>query len=183
MGRIIVGFPADNARQSVSSLLEQNGFRVSASCRTGAETIRTVKQMDGGIVICGWKFNDMMVDELAEALESVKVQILVIAKPAQLNMCEYKDLFRLHAPINSVQLITIVDMLDQIDSRNVRAAKKRTSGDKEIINKAKERIMEQLLMEEPDAHRFLQKRSMDTGKSLLEVAKEMLDYDYGTRIR
>ena len=47
--------------------------------------------------------------------------------------------------------------------------------EKEILVRAKEQLMVQCNMSEPSAHRFLQKRSMDSGKRLCEIAILVLD--------
>jgi response regulator NasT len=51
----------------------------------------------------------------------------------------------------------------------------RSSEDKQMIAKAKELLMSRNCMTEEQAHRFIQKRSMDTGAKMIQTALKILD--------
>ncbi len=51
---------------------------------------------------------------------------------------------------------------------------KRCEADQRLVESAKARLMERQDMTEAEAHRFLQKRSMDSGVRLVDVARLVL---------
>lgn len=52
---------------------------------------------------------------------------------------------------------------------------KRSAEDKLLITRAKELLMSRNCMTEEQAHRFIQKRSMDTGAKMVQTAMKILD--------
>ena len=54
------------------------------------------------------------------------------------------------------------------------AAKQRNPEEKALINKAKALLMDRNHMTEEEAHRYLQKSSMDSGTNMLETAQMVL---------
>jgi len=52
--------------------------------------------------------------------------------------------------------------------------KPRTDAEKEVINKAKLVLMERNNMTEEEAHRYIQKNSMDSGTNMVEMAEMIL---------
>ena len=52
---------------------------------------------------------------------------------------------------------------------------KRSTEDKLLITRAKELLMSRNCMSEEQAHRFIQKRSMDTGAKMVQTAMKILD--------
>ena len=66
-------------------------------------------------------------------------------------------------------------ILLQLDERRDRAGvPERSDEDKEVIIEAKEYLMQHNEMTEEQAHRFLQKRSMETSTPMADVAKLVL---------
>lgn len=172
--RAVVAFAAENDRRAFSELLEKNGIKVRHICRTGLETIRAVKKMGGGVVICGCKLPDMTADQLCGDLEDI-ASFLVIGKPGQLELCESEEIFRLATPVRGGELTGSVNMLLQLDQRRSRALRpQRTDEDKELISRAKEAVMEKNGLTEDAAYRFIQRSSMDSGLPMTEVARTIL---------
>ena len=54
------------------------------------------------------------------------------------------------------------------------SVQKRSAEEKETINQAKALLMERNHMSEEEAHRYLQKNSMETGTNMLETAQMVL---------
>ena len=79
---------------------------------------------------------------------------------------------RLAVPINSGELICYMDMLRPapVPARTTRSAE-----DTALINKAKRLLINHYNMTEPQAHRFIEKKSMDTGKSMADIARKLLN--------
>ncbi|MBQ7051572.1 MAG: ANTAR domain-containing protein [Clostridia bacterium] len=47
--------------------------------------------------------------------------------------------------------------------------------ERKIIERAKGRLMDQLKLSESDAHYRIQKRSMDMGRRIVDIAREILE--------
>ena len=110
MSRLIVAFESEVTRQRVCELFAASSFPVRASCRTGAEVLRAVHFMGGGVVVCGVKLADCTADQLYDDLDGLAC-MLVVAKPNQLEMCENPRIFRLPLPVNQHDLTASVRML------------------------------------------------------------------------
>lgn len=171
---IIVAFESEKDREGIASLLEKNGLSVRCACRTGQEAIRALKQTGSGIVVCGYKFPDMTAQRMARSLERDDAAILMVAKGAMLDLLEDDSIFRLSAPFRPAELVGAVRMLVQLQSRRTRPAATRTEDEKERISKAKTLLMEQEHLTEEEAHRTLQRMSMEQSQKLTEVAERIL---------
>ena len=64
----IVVFQKQEDARGISNLLLRNGYNVSAVCTSGAMALSNIDEMDYGIIVCGYSFNDMKYFELAENL-------------------------------------------------------------------------------------------------------------------
>jgi len=173
--RTVVAFESEKDQESIAALLEKNGISVKYKCRTGLETIRAVKQMGGGIVVAGYKFPDMTTEHVAYQLKDDDAAILMVAKGTHLDMVENEDIFRIPAPFRPAELIGAVNMLVQLDQKRFKtSAEKRTDSEKQLISRAKTLLMEHEHYTEDQAHRYLQRRSMETSLKMSEVAKLIL---------
>ena len=81
-------------------------------------------------------------------------------------------------PLKAYDLVdTVSDLLTDIHRRLKREREKpnkRSSADQGVINQAKSLLMEKNGLTEEEAHRYLQKRSMDNGTNMVETAYMVL---------
>ena len=99
-----------------------------------------------------------------------------MAVQSLLDLCQNEDIFKLSSPVSKGDLIASVRMLLQVGHRLERFIKPRRSEEEQaIIRQAKEVLMERHGMTEAQAHRFLQKRSMDSGAKLIQTAQMVLE--------
>ena len=171
MEKIVVAFENENNRKRICDILEANGIPVKISCRSGAEAIRAIRKMSGGIVISGFKLAEMTAADLAYDLSGIAM-VLTIASPQYLELCSNDNIFKLPTPFSRGDLVSSVRMLLQMQEKHYRsAAPRRSEKDTADINKAKEILMSKNGMTEEEAHRFIQRRSMDTGVKAAETAR------------
>ena len=175
MDRIIVAFENENNRKRICDMLEASGITIRGSCRSGSEAIRAIRKMSGGIVICGYKLPEMTVTDLAYDLGSIAM-VLAIAPSQQLEMCRNENVFKLPTPFTKSDLVSSVRMLLQLEGKHFKTTPPRRS-EKELaeISKAKELLMSRNGMTEEEAHRFIQRRSMDTGAKAVETARIIIE--------
>ncbi len=175
MIRTVVAFEKDESRDKIADMLERSGIAVRYRCRSGAEVLRAVKTMGSGVVICGHKLTDMSSGQLAHELHGM-AKFLVLAKQSQLELMDDPDTFKLPIPISAAELRGSVNILIQLDEITARAQlPQRSEEEREMIRRAKELLMESRGFTEAEAHRYLQKRSMETGMKLPETARQILE--------
>lgn len=175
MKKLIVAFEGESSRTRIREMLEAGGMPVASACRSGGEVSRTIRKSGGGVVVCGYKLTDMTAEQLAENLEDVAL-VLLIATPPQMDLLSSRVLFKLSAPATRGDLLASVRMLLQMEGRIARhpVVPRRGKEEETLISQAKELLMKRNCMTEEEAHRLLQKKSMDTGTRMSETARMIL---------
>ena len=171
---IVVVFPKLDDAKNIRNLLARNGYQVVGVCSTGAQVLQIADRLDGGIIVCGYRFNDMMYSELRECLPSC-FEILLVASQHVLAGCEMEGVVGLGMPIRIGDLVNTLEMLCGPIARKRKKQKarpkERTAEEKKVIEDAKKLLMERNHMTEEEAHRYIQKCSMDSGNNMVEAAK------------
>jgi hypothetical protein len=173
MNRLIVAFEGEKQRELVRETLASGGMAPRVVCQTGAEVIRAAHEVGRPLVICGHKLRDMSADELAYDLGNAAI-VLVIAKNVQLDFCEHEGIFKLPAPFSRSELLTSVSMLRQLADKTSATPPRRTASEEALIGEAKAILMMRTGMTEAEAHRLLQRRSMETGERMISVARRIV---------
>ncbi len=177
MPSIIIAFPKMEDTVSIKNALVRNGYDVNATCTTGAQVVTIANELDDGIVICGYRFSDMHYSQLNGYLPK-GFEMLLIASPNKLEECTDNNIVCLSMPIKMTDLVYTLQMMFYNYSRRRKKEKDkpkpRTDAEKEVINKAKLVLMERNNMTEEEAHRYIQKNSMDSGTNMVEMAEMIL---------
>lgn len=177
MTNIIVALPRLEDAKSMKNMLVRGGFRVTGVCNTGAQVISQADGLHDGIVICSYKLTDMVYSELQECLP-VGFEMLLAASDRLLSQCKGSDIVRLSMPFKLNDLISTVEMMEEdLERRRRRARQKRgtrSAEEEAAIREAKELLMVRNHLTEEEAHRYLQKSSMDSGTNLAETALMVL---------
>lgn len=175
MESVILAFEGEKNTGRVREILENSGFITCLICHSAAEVKRLVNKQHISVVICGYKLRD----ETAEAMSAdipITCSVLVLAPQDLLDMIESDSVCKLASPVSRNDLLASVRMLTQIGHRMERYTRPRHSeSETERIEKAKALLMDRNGMTEAQAHRFLQKKSMDSGTKLLQTAQMILD--------
>lgn len=177
MINIIVALPRLEDAKGIKNVLVRNGFQVTGCCTTGAQAISQADGLHDGIVICSYKLVDMMYLQLHECLP-YGFELLLMASPHVINECYGNGIVCLSMPLQVNDLIDTVNMMtDNILQRRRRKhqmPRERSAEEDEYIRSAKELLMVRNHMNEEEAHRYLQKCSMDSGTNLVETAQMVL---------
>lgn len=177
MTGIIVAFPKAEDAKNIKNLLVRNGFSVGAVCTAGAQAVNMADHYDDGIVVCGYKLPDMMYSELLDCLPP-GFQMLLMASRHILAGCAERNVVSLAMPMKVLDLVNTVDMMMQTAQtrrRRERETPKRRSGEEiRLIREAKYLLMDRNHMTEEEAHRYIQKSSMDRGTRMTETAQMIL---------
>lgn len=177
MINIVVVFPKLEDAKGIRGLLVKNGFNVTAVCTTGAQALKQIDELNDGIVICCYKMTDMIYSELHDCLP-LGFEMLLMASQNVIGECDEGDIVRLAMPLKVHDLIGTVEMMSEAIARRRRKAKLkpkvRNEEEEALIKEAKELLMVRNNMTEEDAHRYIQKCSMDSCTNMVETAQMVL---------
>lgn len=177
MGSILIAMPKYDDANHIADALRESGCMLDIeTCATGAEVLRTIYDRDYGVVICTKRLRDMGYAELTEYIPNY-FGMIVLTSDASLETVSEK-MVKLMMPFKRRELISTVEMMTndfyyEIKKKK-RSAVKRSSQEQKIIDEAKAMLMERNGMSEPEAFRYIQKNSMDNGRSMLESAQMIL---------
>ena len=177
MTRIIVAFPKAENGKNIKNVLVRNGYQVVCVCTNGAQVIQEANGLQDGIVVCTYKLSDMIYQELVECLPP-GFDTIVISTKDQWVENGTPGIVGLVVPLKIHELLSTVEMvsynLERKRRKRRQAPRKRTKEEQELVDRAKAILMERNQMTEDEAHRYLQKTSMDNGTSFTETAQMIL---------
>lgn len=176
MSGIIVVFPKIEDAKSIRNLLVRKGFTVTAACTTGAQVLNYADDMGEGIVVSGYRLGDMMYSQLRECLPS-QFAMLLLASRRALAQKEPDNVVCVAMPLKVHELIDTINMMQGTMGRRRKKkerSKERDPREKAIIEQAKRLLMERNNMSEEEAHRYVQKCSMDSGTNMVETAEMIM---------
>ena len=177
MANIVVVLPKIEDARGIRSVLMKNGFQTTAACSTGAQALSCLRDLSDGIVICSYKMTDMIYTELHDCLPD-GFDMLLLASQAVLNEHWQSDIMSLAMPFKVRDLLNTVAMMSQAILRRRRRERmkprQRSTEEDALIREAKELLMGRNNMTEEEAHRYIQKSSMDSGTNMVETAQMVL---------
>lgn len=175
MEKVIVAFESEKTAQHLREILESSATASVLLCHSGDEIRRAVQKQHIQTVVCGYKLGDESAETIFSDLPA-SCSMLLIATQGRLDFCANSDIFRLASPTSRSDLIASVRMLSQMNARLERFARpQRSEEERRLISRAKEVLMIRHGMTEAQAHRLLQKESMDNGNKLTETARMILE--------
>lgn len=177
MINIVVAFSKQEDAKSIKNILMRSGFQVVAVCTTASQVLNTCMDWDEGILVSGYRFADMMYDELRDCLPS-SVEMLLVASSSHWISPVPRGLVWLPMPLKVQELVSTLEMMAQAQQRRRKRQKadpkKRSREDRDLIEQAKNLLMERNHMTEAEAHRYIQKCSMDSGTNMVETAQMVM---------
>lgn len=183
MSGVIIACKDSAMCEKLSAALSSAGIEVLGTVTKGASALHLANRFydDGGVMLCSYAMSDMTASELYK-IKPDNFEMVVLLSARQRTIFRGKGMLCLDVPLNRNDLIETLGML--IDHKWTRLNNfgrkesgpvQRTEEEKQIIFKAKALLMDRNNMTEPDAHRFMQKKSMDSGDTLVIVAQKILN--------
>ena len=169
MSSIVIVLPKIEDGKRIRDILAKRGYEIDAVCSTAAAALGEMNNLNGCIVICGYKLPDMFFTDLNECMPS-GFQMLLIASSRALSAVEGTGIM--------AELVNTLEMMLQSAARRRKKErakpKVRSAEEQHIIDRAKSLLIERNHMTESEAHRYMQKCSMDSGTNLVETAQMVL---------
>lgn len=177
MSSILVAYANPDLAKKIAAVLHSGGLHASGICISGAQVTEFMnRHYHGGVVVCGERLLDMQADHLLHNAGSGYDFVFIRKSPPGSSGAGSLTLLQ---PIKRVALIATVNMLLNLSNfTSLEVRKKLAAGDsdeKELIASAKNLLISRNCLTEMQAHRFIQKKSMDTGKKMVETALIILN--------
>lgn len=155
------------------------------TCKTAAKARRVALETAYDMIIINYPLLDetdyALPQDLVEKSDaSIMIMVNSETFDAISDKMEHMGIFVFVKPINKTVLLTVLRfaIITQRRLQNMRN-RNRSLKDKlaeiKMIDRAKCLLMEQEQMSEAQAHRYIEKRAMDTQKSRLQVAQHLLE--------
>ena len=175
MEKVILAFAGEKTAERIRDIIEGAGVAACQVCHSAAEVKRLVRKERISIIVCGYKLRDETAECMAEDLPTT-CSVLILAVQSFLDLMSGDNIFKLAAPAARNDLLASVRMLLQVSNRIEQAARpRRGAEERKLIQDAKAILIDRHGMTEEEAHRFLQKKSMDSGARLTQTAQMVLD--------
>ena len=194
MRQLIIAFSDQDVALKLKALLISRGLPVRGICGSGAQVLQMAAQGEGGgVVVCPIRFTDMNASEVMSLLAE-DYDMLVLVTPRQQGMISGPGVYALSQPASAADIVEAARQI--LETRQLRAASSacqptapatgkptpggedpahgRTPEEQKIIEQAKYLLMNRRKITEAEAHRYLQKKSMESGIRLIELARRII---------
>lgn len=180
MSVVVIALSKAETARKIKGVLVSHGFDNVVCVPTASAALLEAGRDTCGVVISGYKLPDMYYKQLAECLPRY-FELLFVGSADMVNV-ENSGILALSTPIKTGDLINTVEMVLTQQQRRLKKDRKkpksRTWQEENYIRNAKFLLMERNHLSEEDAHRYIQKCSMDNGTNMVETAQMILTLLY-----
>ena len=170
MGVIVVVLPKLENAKKVKKILLEHGFQTVFACSSASSALQMVGEYSYGLVISGYRMPDMYYLDLVDCLPRDFESILLGSEETVAQAGA--GILSLTMPIKAYDLV--LRQLERRIKKKTRTPKKRSEKEQNYIRNAKFLLMERNYLTEEEAHKYLQKCSMDNGTNMVETAQMIL---------
>ena len=174
MDTVIVAFENATMGQRFGDVMESTGTAKCLICRSGDQVRRLLNKQQVYCVVCSPHLADGPAEWLYEDLPP-SCSLLLVGPQHVLDACTSRDIFKLPTPIRKESAVSTIRLLIQFGRRMERFVRpRRSTAEQELVDKAKALLMEKKGLTEDEAHRAIQKRSMDGGLRMTQAARQVI---------
>ena len=176
VGRMVIAAPVHVA-DKLAGILAGAQIQAQVICHSGEEAVAAAGE-DGALLLTTWRLCDMSGEELARRMGERSDVLMIV--PQEYASQPEDNVMLLHNPISQDALVQTVRTMTHCRVRMAALRERaqrlsRTLEERKIIERAKGRLMDTLHLSEAEAHYRMQKKSMDSGRRIIDVAQEILD--------
>ena len=174
--RLVIAAPQGVAAK-LKGILAAAQIEPDAVCCSGGEALTALAGGDA-LLLTTWRLPDMSGAELVGQAGQGAGTLMIV--PQDYTPSGGENAMLLRNPISQDALVAAVRAMRfcgaRLQALRLRAEKlERTLEERKIIERAKGRLMDALHLSESEAHYRMQKISMDTGRRIVDVAREILE--------
>ena len=164
MGRALIVSAGASSNEYISARLAELGYTRPTIIPSGAEARRRMLESDFELIVVNAPLPDEFGHELcSSAVEKTDAGVVLLSKPFS-NTLFLQAIHLAAASNHRLQLLRQENARMQEKIAQVR-----------LVSHAKCCLVEREQMSEDAAHRYIEKRAMDTRRSRAEIAQEILD--------
>jgi response regulator NasT len=179
---IILVFPKQETAKNLRNVLRRSGYSVDMVCSTVAQARQAISEYDSGIIVSNYKLVDGMAIDIYDSAGG-RFRFLMIGPKDYVEARAIPDVFSLPTPLHVSEFLSTMEVMTYAYSRwrkKMRARpRQRSKEEQDVIDRAKELLMERNGLTEEEAHRYIQKSSMDNGTGVVETAGMILSLMIG----
>ena len=173
MGVIVVVLPKLENAKKVKKILLEHGFQTVFACSSASSALQMVGEYSYGLVISGYRMPDMYYLNLVDCLPRDFESILLGSEETVAQVgAGILSLIKAYDLVNTADMV--LRQLERRIKKKTRTPKKRSEKEQNYIRNAKFLLMERNYLTEEEAHKYLQKCSMDNGTNMVETAQMIL---------
>lgn len=182
---VLIAVRKPELAEQIRGVLTSRGYLVTDICVSGMQGLRSAASRPVDIAIVGFTLTDMSGLEFAgDVIEKCDCSVLLLTPPEQMAYIKEQagsmDVVTLQRPATAQAMLSALELMEHYRSRirKVSDEAHKLKADLErraLAEKAKVLLMHRLSMTEAEAWRYLQKRAMDSGRTLKDVAAQVLE--------
>ena len=175
MGRALIVSAGASSNEYISARLAELGYTRPTIIPSGAEARRRMLESDFELIVVNAPLPDEFGHELcSSAVEKTDAGVVLLAKAAAAEQLLLSKPFSNTLFLQTIHLAAASNhRLQLLRQENARMQEKITQV--RLVSHAKCCLVEREQMSEDAAHRYIEKRAMDTRRSRAEIAQEILD--------
>ena len=182
--RVLVAEDESLIRMDIVETLKENGFEVVAEASDGEQAVELAKKHAPNLVVMDIKMPNMDGITAAEQMMALKIPVVLLTAFSQKELVDRANAAGAMAyvvkPFSPSDLLPaieialsrhsqIVALEDEISDLNERFETRK------LVDRAKGLLNEKMNLTEPEAFRWIQKKSMDRRLTMQEVAKTIIE--------
>lgn len=182
--RVVIGSTSEKMMKQLSQFLVENGLNIVGETVSGHDFLRRVHTVYPDVAIVDDRMKGMSGHELSEILIDEKVcPVVALISSGQMahfiNLSQEPTFVPLVKPCSRDTLINTINLLVKT-SKSINALEKELKtikSDKDTkgqMNKAKRLLIDNMNLTEEEAHRRIQKQSMDKGIAKVKIAEAII---------
>ena len=175
MSVVVIVLPKLEDAKKIRKILMGHGFPQVFAYATASAALSEIREHESGMVISGYHLKDLYYTELADSLPP-HFELVLLGSASTVSAAD-TGILSLTTPLKVYDLVNTAEMvLHQMErmAKKARKPKRRSEREDNYIKNAKVLLMERNHLSEEEAHRYIQKSSMDNGTNMVETAQMIL---------
>lgn len=171
---VFIAFSKKETALSIAKMVVSAGYRVVSVSTSITGTMHSVTYYKDGIIICDCGKNGMYLKDAIYDLPD-SFSLVLIGNRDHLAGYNGDRIFKLATPLKKTDLMCSLDMLRTVESSYTPAVNSKNDDERKMIDRAKRTLIDVYSMTEAQAHRYMQKKSMDTGRKMSDIARIIIE--------